>query len=111
MSNSDYQVGLSAGYARSRTTQASYEAVIDEWKSHSDSLKAKISSLYERIEIMQGHFEANDYVLLLLLEELKKAAPSSPLLAKENRDSLRQRAFDRYLSERGYESTGSRPRR
>ncbi|MGV8617572.1 hypothetical protein ACV36Q_31035, partial [Pseudomonas aeruginosa] len=64
----------------------------------------------ERIEIMQGHFEANNYVLLLLLEELRKTSPNSPLLAKENRDSLRQEAFEKYLEDRGYEWPSSRPR-
>lgn len=111
MSSSGYQVGLSAGYARSRATQASYEAVISEWRSHSENLKNQVHALNERIEIMQGHFEANNYVLLLLLEELRKTSPNSPLLAKENRDSLRQKAFDRYLEDRGYEGESSRPRR
>ncbi|WP_159970765.1 hypothetical protein [Pseudomonas sp. 8Z] len=111
MSSSGYQVGLSAGYAHSRATQASYEAAINEWRSHSESLKHQVSALNERIEIMQGHFEANNYVLLLLLEELRKTSPNSPLLAKENRDSLRQKAFDRYLEDRGYEGASSRPQR
>lgn len=111
MSSSGYQVGLSAGYAHSRATQASYEAAIDEWRVHSGNLKIQVNALSERIEIMQGHFEANNHVLLLLLEELRKTSPNSPLLAKENRDSLRQKAFDRYLEDRGYEGPSSRPRR
>lgn len=111
MSSSGYQVGLSAGYAHSRATQASYEKAIDEWRLHSENLKHQVSALNERIEVMQGHFEANNYVLLLLLEELRKTSPNSPLLAKENRDSLRQRAFDRYLEDRGYDGPNSRPRR
>lgn len=111
MSSSGYQVGLSAGYAHSRATQTSYEAVIDEWRLHSDNLKRQVNALNERIEIMQGHFEANNYVLLLLLEELRKTSPNSPLLVKENRDSLRQKAFDRYLEDREYEGQSSRPRR
>ncbi|MFG7342996.1 hypothetical protein [Stutzerimonas stutzeri] len=111
MSSSGYQVGLSAGYAHSRATQVSYEAAIDEWRLHSENLKHQVNALNERIEIMQGHFEANNYVLLLLLEELRKTSPNSPLLAKENRDSLRQKAFDRYLEDRGYGGTSSRPRR
>ncbi|MDF5859024.1 hypothetical protein P4197_13090 [Pseudomonas aeruginosa] len=96
---------------RTRATQASYEAAINEWRSHSENLKHQVNALNERIEIMQGHFEANNYVLLLLLEELRKTSPNSPLLAKENRDSLRQKAFDRYLEDHGYEGASSRPRR
>lgn len=111
MSSSGYQVGLSAGYAHSRATQASYEAAINEWRLHSENLKHQVKTLNERIEIMQGHFEANNYVLLLLLEELRKTSPNSPLLSKENRDSLRQNAFDRYLEDRGYEGPSSRARR
>ncbi|EIU3602691.1 hypothetical protein ACKWWR_005780 [Pseudomonas aeruginosa] len=111
MSSSGYQVGLSAGYAHSRATQASYEAAINEWRLHSENLKHQVKTLNERIEIMQGHFEANNYVLLLLLEELRKTSPNSPLLSKENRDSLRQKAFDRYLEDRGYEGPSSRARR
>ncbi|HFH3831183.1 TPA: hypothetical protein ACGJ0V_002775 [Pseudomonas aeruginosa] len=111
MSSSGYQVGLSAGYAHSRATQASYETAIDQWRSHSENLKHQVNALNKRIEIMQGHFEANNYVLLLLLEELRKTSPNSPLLAKENRDSLRQEAFDKYLEDRGYEGPSSRPRR
>lgn len=67
MSSSGYQVGLSAGYAHSRATQASYEAAINEWRSHSENLKHQVCALNERIEIMQGHFEANNYVLLLVV--------------------------------------------
>jgi len=46
---------------------------------------------------MQGHFEANDFVLGLLLEELRKSSPNSPLLLKSNRDFLRQQEFDRFM--------------
>ena len=83
MSSSGYQVGLSAGYAHSRAAQASYEAAINEWRLHSENLKHQVNALNERIEIMQGHFEANNYVLLLLLEELRKTSPNSPLLVRK----------------------------
>ncbi|MBF3013708.1 hypothetical protein QK363_01825 [Pseudomonas aeruginosa] len=98
--SSGYQAGLSAGYANSRAVQNSYESAIGEWRAHSEGLKRTIHTLNKRIEIMQGHFEANDFVLGLLLEELRKSSPNSPLLLKSNRDFLRQQEFDRFMEAR-----------
>ncbi|HBO5019001.1 hypothetical protein QOT40_05025 [Pseudomonas aeruginosa] len=98
--SSGYQAGISAGYANSRAVQSSYASAIEEWRAYSEKLKHTISTLNERIEIMQGHFEANDFVLGLLLEELRKSSPNSPLLLKSNRDFLRQQEFDRFMEAR-----------
>ncbi|HBP1117326.1 hypothetical protein QOT92_26740 [Pseudomonas aeruginosa] len=103
--SSGYQAGLSAGYANSRAVQSSYESAIEEWRAYSENLKRTINTLNERIEIMQGHFEANDFVLCLLLDELQKVSPGSPLLSKEYRDSIRQREFNEFLADKGYEQT------
>lgn len=97
---SGYQVGLSVGYANSLAVQKSYESAIEEWRAYSEKLKHTISTLNKRIEIMQGHFEANDFVLGLLLDELRKASPNSPLLLKSNRDSLRQVEFNKFMDAR-----------
>ncbi|HEH6433342.1 TPA: hypothetical protein SHT56_002286 [Pseudomonas aeruginosa] len=45
MSNSDYQAGLGAGFARARSIQNEYELKIAEWRTHSDKLSQQISLL------------------------------------------------------------------
>ncbi len=103
--SSGYQTGLSAGYANSRAVQNSYESAIEEWRAYSEGLKRTILTLNERIEIMQGQFEANDFVLRLLLDELRRTSPESPLLSKEYRDSIRQRELNEFLADKGYEQS------
>ncbi len=103
MSNSDYQGGLGAGFARARTIQNEYESKLVEWRAHSHKLERQVAALNERIAIMQADFDANNHVLRLLMEELKVAKPNSQLLIKQNRDAIRQEIFEERMIESGYE--------
>lgn len=103
MSNSDYQGGLGAGFARARTIQNEYESKIAEWRAHSSKLGRQVAALNERVVIMQADFDANNHVLRLLMDELKDVRPNSQLLIKQNRDAIRQEVFEECMIESGYE--------
>lgn len=106
MSNSDYQGGLGAGFARARSIQSEYESKIAEWRAHSNRLEKQVAALNERVVIMQADFDANNHVLRLLMDELKVVKPNSQLLIKQNRDAIRQEVFEECMSESGYEAKG-----
>lgn len=102
MSNSDYQGGLGAGFARARTIQNEYESKIAEWRAHSNKLSKQVASLEENAVVMKASFDANNHVLRLLMDELKLVRPNSPLLVKQNRDAIRQEIFEELMIENGY---------
>lgn len=112
MSNLDYQSGLGAGYAQARAARRE----VDQWANHAQALQQRLAEANESALFKQVAFDANDLVLKLALEELKKANPTSPLLDKSNRDMLRQRHIAGALGTKGYKidvATGrvlSRPR-
>jgi len=87
-----------------------------DWRSHANSLQQRLIQADEAALFKQAEFDANDLVLKLALEALKKADPSSPLLDKSNRDMMRRRHIAGVLSAKGYRfdvATGrvlSRPR-
>lgn len=102
MSNSDYQGGLGAGFARARSIQNEYESKIAEWRAHSNKLSQQIALLEENAVVMKASFDANNHVLRLLMDELKLVKPNSHLLVKQNRDAIRQEVFEECMIESGY---------
>lgn len=87
-----------------------------DWRGHATSLQQRLEKADESALFKQAEFDANDLVLKLALDALKKADPNSPLLDKGNRDQMRRRHIAGVLGAKGYKfdvATGqvlSRPR-
>jgi hypothetical protein len=87
-----------------------------DWQSRATTLQQRLERADESALFKQAEFDANDLVLKMALEALKKADPNSPLLDKSNRDKMRRRHIAGVLGAKGYKfdvTTGqvlSRPR-
>jgi len=87
-----------------------------DWRGRATTLQQRLNQAEESTLFKQAEFDANDMVLKLALDALRKADPSSPLLDKVNRDTMRRRHIAGVLGAKGYQvdiATGrvlSRPR-
>ncbi len=82
--------------------EAQAEGVASDWRKHAVSLLQKLERADEKALFKQAEFDANDQVLKLALDALKKADPSSPILDKGTRDNLRRQHIAAALGTKGY---------
>jgi hypothetical protein len=72
------------------------------WRNKALDLERQLAIAQESEIFSQIDFDANNLVLRLALEALKKSDPNSPLLDKQNRDLIRRQHINNELSARGY---------
>lgn len=72
------------------------------WQAQAQRLQQRLNQSEESLVLGNAEFDANNHVLRLALAALEKLDPTSPLLNKGHRDSLRREHIAVALKERGY---------
>lgn len=103
MSGADYQAGLGAGHARTRAVRADSEAAISEWAAYCKQLEERLARAEEKIIFLDAQIDGEAALRRQLDAELRRVAPTHPLLERRLQQDVKANAIGEALRQRGYE--------